>query len=932
MFFLLFIIQGISDPYSQDYKAEGFNTLSSTQSPARITLTKGLALMMVSWPDAELTINIPNVLVNPVKLTSKDGYSLFTFANSSVVEMKFSTEVSYFVIECPQFNSYGGAIQFCSNLKQNQYSISKARYDLYYSVFGPYTMKGSISLSLLGSATLHFWVDSSTELTTSDLSPLKLPTIRFTSALIRSKVMDSISYDSLVIQCTQNINPTVPTNVALEWSSVTANQNNFLNNMAYGGIDSNIKQTLISDIPTEESYSLRIVVDKQVFNSTTIEVDIGKGKSKIQQDSIQSKLSPFIAKFYMTYGECKSKQFKTVNVNEKGVTTVNIDFKDIPSDCFKQAEYKVKISLSLFDYFTFGSQIDDGQISEQTMSGGSIQMEQSRNTPFTLSLYIKYKNCVERIKFKEISIIKIGTTTVSITENDLPDECIYSKNTYYVDIKNDLSSKVDEASLIIKDRNGNEVTVNRGSSYTDSYSDFKPFTVQVYIKTKYCEKHKIQDIIATDKRKQISFGDSLIPNQCLPYMICISTNFDSDYSIGYKETSSSSSEIIPINNNLNLNKIDSFEVQLYLLKSPSCKNNVALKKYTAQKSFECKTITLNDFPSECLPVYYEVCFDISNLPSKYKIFYRINDEQQMSLLTDTPIRNLEQFRVTLYLSESPGCSQIELKTYEGKINPECIALTESDIPNECREDYKYISIKNSLTSIEHTLYVYNQKTAQYIEINKGDFYNETNTISFNVNVFMRSQYCSYTLVKSIYGSKNKNEVNEITDLDIPFECKPSEYSVCAYLNQLPTKYKIEYSVSFKSSDEYIQAVYGENKISYNHPFSIKAYLTESPGCNERVYLGEIEATQYSSCIFVTENDLPSNCTVDNISPNEKTQSKGISVPLIAGISGAVLILVIAAIVIVIFVVKRKKDTNQLELNSQTLGNSLLSENLTSKNF
>ena len=55
---------------------------------------------------------------------------------------------------------------------------------------------------------------------------------------------------------------------------------------------------------------------------------------------------------------------------------------------------------------------------------------------------------------------------------------------------------------------------------------------------------------------------------------------------------------------------------------------------------------------------------------------------------------------------------IDLKTYEGKINSECIALTESDIPNECSEDYYYISIKNSLTFDVSKLYFYNDKTTQ----------------------------------------------------------------------------------------------------------------------------------------------------------------------------------------------------------------------------
>lgn len=495
-----------------------------------------------------------------------------------------------------------------------------------------------------------------------------------------------------------------------------------------------------------------------------------------------------------------------------------------------------------------------------------------------------------------------------------------------MNVKNGLSSKVEQAILIIKDRNGNKITLNQGETYTDSVADYKSFSIQVYVQTKYCEMKSIRVIQATENYNKITFDDSIIPEQCLPYMICLSADVEYDYSIGYNDLSSSSTEIIQLNDELNIQNKDSFEVQLYLTKSPSCRNNYELVKYTAQKNFECKKITMKDIPSKCLPVYYEVCFDLSNLPSKYTIYYIINDDKQLLKLTEDPIKNKDPFNVTLYLSESPGCSSIYLETYIAVINPKCFTLTDEDIPKECREKYFYAIVKNSISSYEHKLYAQDRKNSQYVEIPKNMFCSASDTTSFSLLLYMRSPYCEdYTFINSISSSRNK-VVSEITDLDIPFECQ-RRYRICINFALMPRKYKIQYSLSYNAPDIMLDVINDEIIEIYNDPFTLSAYLIESPGCSERVFLGEYNASIVNACMNFFEFIIPENCKNEDISPkNNNAKSKDLSIPIIAGFSGAAVVAIIIAVVATILIIRKKNNNNQIDSNTGTLNSNLLMEN------
>lgn len=692
--------------------------------------------------------------------------------------------------------------------------------------------------------------------------------------------------------------------------------------MAYGGSesDSNLISNLISNIPTDDSYSLNVFINELLLSVSTIEVDIGDGKETVSRGSTISRSTSYTANFYITYDKCKSKLFKTVVVNEIGVKTINLTISDIPKEC-SNSNYVAQIYIYSSSSFTYGLQVDNEMLSEGTMSGGTFITSKSANHPFVLSFYVKNKFCTKITKVKEISITKAGTTDVSIFESDFPDECKYEKKQYYVNVKNGLSSKVEQSVLIIKDKDGNEKNINQGEIFSDSQMDLHPFKIQVLIKTKYCEKQSIQIITATETTRQIIIDDSLIPNQCLPYMICLSTDVDSNYSIGYKDLDSI--DIVPLTNEINVQKKDPFDIKLYLIKSPSCQNNYELAKYSAQKKIECKKITVNDIPSECLPVYYEACFDISKLPSEFKIYYTINNSKEMSPLTNSPIQKLDPFTVTLFLLESPGCFNFELKTYNAEIKPKCIVLTESNFTGECKDSYNYVSIKNSLTSSEYKIYVYD--FINYTEIYQNSIYNRAYQKSFEVNVFMISPFCiDKKFVKTAYASKNKSKITEIADQDIPYDCK-QKYMVCLNLKSIPYKYRIKYSQSFETSEFLHYAIYGENKITYNGPFTVKLYLAESTVCDETILLTEIEANTDFQCMNITESIIPDKCKIEDISPNENTKSKSLSLPIIAGISGVVLIIITIVVVVIINIVRKKKN-NVHDSNSQTLGNSLLTEN------
>lgn len=79
------VIPILSTAYQMNYTGEAYATVYPSDSPASLSFSKGLSLMMVEWPDASLQISIPGYLSSPVTFVRNDGYSLFTFSNEALV-------------------------------------------------------------------------------------------------------------------------------------------------------------------------------------------------------------------------------------------------------------------------------------------------------------------------------------------------------------------------------------------------------------------------------------------------------------------------------------------------------------------------------------------------------------------------------------------------------------------------------------------------------------------------------------------------------------------------------------------------------------------------------------------------------------------------------------------------------------------------------
>ena len=776
MILILLTLQVTSTPYQKDYTGEGYATLNPDSSPAKITIQKGLALMMVKWPDAILKISIPGVLSSPIQLAAKNNYSLFTFADNAIVDIVFNSEVTYFVIQCPQYSSIEGATQHFSNYQSNTISLNSISKDQYFSVYGKYKMEGSISQSLFGGATLYYYVNNSMKLSTKNLSPLDLPSLVFTSALIRSKISDKVSFENLKVNCDTIFSPTVPTTVSLNWSSVTKDQNNFLANMAYGGCEA--RNTLISSLLIDLSiYTLELQLDADLLANTKIEIDIGSGKSEVSKNQNYSKTSPFTAKLYVTYKDCQSSQFAAINVNEIGNTIAHFTLADIQELCEK-LKYTVTFQTSFQSSVTIGYQKNNDDIISFSVSDGYSSFSIEDDAPFIFSFYIKYNFCKTLTKIKEYSIEKPEVTYINFSDDDIPDECSKAKTKYYVKIKNDLTSEI---SLYVQNRNDEQIIIQSGEIYSDSFEDYNPFKVDVFIQTFYCSIQKIKTIIASEIASEISIDDSLIPDQCIPYKVCLSSQVDAGYKIGYINLDSSSTEIKEINDRVTINNNAAFNVQTYLMSSPKCNENYTLKKYTAEKKFECVSITMNDIPSECKETTnkYEICANLQNLPTKYTIGYKRSYDKEDKMITAKHDINKETydepFSITAYLISSPGCSDnIFLGKYDASESFSCIQVTEDDIPSECKGTTNKYEICANLQNLP-TKYTIGYKRSYDKEDKmitaKHDINKETYDEPFSITAYLiSSPGCSDNIFLGKYDATEHFICLLITEDDIPIEC------------------------------------------------------------------------------------------------------------------------------------------------------------------
>lgn len=486
-----------------------------------------------------------------------------------------------------------------------------------------------------------------------------------------------------------------------------------------------------------------------------------------------------------------------------------------------------------------------------TLTPGKVTL--SFKVPFKIDIYYKTSKC-EKNLYKSSEFNTAGETkTFTITLADISDECLYDKKTYQINIKNELSDHYG-SQLFVQNSDGDEVEVLRDKTHTLSQEGYKPFTADVYIKTSYCEKQKIETVTATSPSTLKTYKDSNIPDVCLPFSVCIECDLTDDYSIGYKSSADESDDIIKLTENqLFLENESQFDVQLFMIKSPNCQANQPLQNLTASKNFQCKSLTINDIPKEC-KVLYKVCFNTSIISNEFKIGYVIDKEpeSQMKELTNTPIQSITKFSVSLYLTQSPNCKEnIHLNDYNAEKDFECVTLGYNDIPLGCRATY-YINIISQLSEGNSLYY---KERSEYNHVWDIPY---TGVMPFEMDLYITTPTCSqYTYIKTVKATTDIEKVETIYDSDIVKDCQA--YSFCGDFSRLSSNYEIDYTLSYEKDTPIHHLVHGEVSHYHNQPFYINYSLIKSPKCSEGEINGTIQASLFSKCLKFDDSMIPSKC-------------------------------------------------------------------------
>ena len=114
-----------SKTYERNFKFMEFGYFPSFEGydDVHLTIDAGVALMMVEWPDATLTINIPSAGVNDLKINKQARVSLFTFANSGNINIDFKSKLSLFYFPSPYLSTLKGASIFATNMKSSELNL-----------------------------------------------------------------------------------------------------------------------------------------------------------------------------------------------------------------------------------------------------------------------------------------------------------------------------------------------------------------------------------------------------------------------------------------------------------------------------------------------------------------------------------------------------------------------------------------------------------------------------------------------------------------------------------------------------------------------------------------------------------------------------------------------------------------------------------------
>lgn len=252
LFFFTQII--FSQTLTQDLKFRYFGYLlgETRYDTIQLNIEAGVALMMVEWDKAQLTIEIPSKGI-VFKLTKELGLSLFTFSNPATVKItNIKSKISYNFFSSPFIASdFLGASMYISNIASNEITIQRTNKDLYFCPFGIYDLTTSLSQSGFGAYEYRYYQNGNVEPTkTTDFLSKTFSNIIHSS--IFQNILNGKLDGKMTLKVRSKYTPTIPTHITLNFESVAGNINNFNSNVAYGGIGEEATEFNLDEIPNQQ--------------------------------------------------------------------------------------------------------------------------------------------------------------------------------------------------------------------------------------------------------------------------------------------------------------------------------------------------------------------------------------------------------------------------------------------------------------------------------------------------------------------------------------------------------------------------------------------------------------------------------------------------------------------------------------------------------
>lgn len=179
----------------------------------------------------------------------------------------------------------------------------------------------------------------------------------------------------------------------------------------------------IQDFPSIPPHSLKILSTKSLLEKSNFSIDIGQGKNPLSSYYFTAQMLPFTAKLYISYKICSYFLIKEISV--KNDVTLSLTVDDIPKKCYS---YSASISISSdFPQDTLVCyQVNDDPLSEKIDKSKVYKF--SKNSIFTVTFYVKTRNCIEYTIAKMVSIDNpFSITNATLFASDIPEICLDSE-------------------------------------------------------------------------------------------------------------------------------------------------------------------------------------------------------------------------------------------------------------------------------------------------------------------------------------------------------------------------------------------------------------------------------------------------------------------------------------------------------------------------